>query len=90
MVAVTLPLACKPLNESSLMYHSTHGLCIHPYIPIIEKPPAVPDFYLDELCHNRSVSRVNLGRVEIQAEMGQEIMRYCSKMQQTHEHWQRR
>ena len=45
MTAVTLPLAYRPLYESSLMYHSTHGLCIQPYMPIIEKPPPVPDFF---------------------------------------------
>ena len=45
ITAVTPPLEDRPLNESSLMYHSTHGLCVQPYMPIIEYPPAVPAFF---------------------------------------------
>jgi len=44
MLAVTL-LVCVGIfwNESSTMYHSTHGFCNQPYIPMDEKPPALPD-----------------------------------------------
>ena len=45
MVTVVPPPPPMPFHESSLMYHSTQGLFVQPYMPIIEKPPAVPDFF---------------------------------------------
>ena len=45
-MAVVLPgLTGILLYESSTTYHSTHGDTDHPYIPIYEYPPAVPDLF---------------------------------------------